>query len=85
MEDPHSLAPDTSSRSPSQTVAIKVEDLSVLRPDFHQTTKAGGERQRLALACQTCRQKKVKCNGELPKCHRCTGESIGHDLAFQIR
>ncbi|CCG80974.1 Putative uncharacterized protein [Taphrina deformans PYCC 5710] len=52
--------------------AIKVEDPGILRPDFFQTTKAGGERQRLALACQTCRLKKVKCDGELPKCHRCT-------------
>lgn len=54
--------------------AIKVKDPTILRPDFFQTTKAGGERQRLALACQTCRQKKVKCDGELPKCHRCVGQ-----------
>lgn len=51
--------------------AIKIEDPKALRPDFYQTTKAGGERQRLALACQTCRLKKVKCNGQLPKCARC--------------
>lgn len=55
--------------------AIKIEDPTVLRPDFYQTTKAGSERQRLALACQICRQKKVKCDGSLPQCGRCTSES----------
>ncbi|KAI9883289.1 MAG: hypothetical protein M1823_004951 [Watsoniomyces obsoletus] len=34
-------------------------------------TKAGKQRRRLPLACYACRQKKVRCSGELPSCKHC--------------
>lgn len=35
-------------------------------------TKAGKPRKRLAQACLTCREKKIKCEPGFPKCHQCT-------------
>lgn len=35
-------------------------------------TKAGKPRKRLAQACQTCREKKIKCDPGVPKCSQCT-------------
>lgn len=35
------------------------------------TTKAGKPRKRLAQACLTCREKKVKCQPNFPKCDQC--------------
>ncbi|KAF2491982.1 hypothetical protein BU16DRAFT_574125 [Lophium mytilinum] len=35
-------------------------------------TKAGKPRKRLAQACLTCREKKIKCEPAIPKCHQCT-------------
>ncbi|EPX70619.1 transcription factor [Schizosaccharomyces octosporus yFS286] len=37
----------------------------------HEKTKAGKDRKRLPLACQTCRKKKIKCSGERPSCDQC--------------
>ncbi|KAF2852076.1 hypothetical protein T440DRAFT_393811 [Plenodomus tracheiphilus IPT5] len=34
-------------------------------------TKAGKPRKRLAQACLTCREKKIKCEPGVPKCHQC--------------
>lgn len=34
-------------------------------------TKAGKPRKRLAQACITCREKKIKCHPNLPKCDQC--------------
>ncbi len=34
-------------------------------------TKAGKQRRRLPLACFACRQKKVRCSGEMPSCKHC--------------
>lgn len=34
-------------------------------------TKAGRPRKRLAQACLTCREKKIKCHPNLPKCDQC--------------
>lgn len=34
-------------------------------------TKAGKPRKRLAQACLTCREKKIKCEPDFPKCHQC--------------
>jgi hypothetical protein len=34
-------------------------------------TKAGKPRKRLAQACLTCREKKIKCEPGWPKCHQC--------------
>lgn len=35
-------------------------------------TKAGKPRKRLAQACLTCREKKIKCEPSYPKCQQCT-------------
>ncbi|PVI00469.1 hypothetical protein DM02DRAFT_527035 [Periconia macrospinosa] len=35
-------------------------------------TKAGKPRKRLAQACLTCREKKIKCEPAYPKCQQCT-------------
>ncbi|KAF6515535.1 hypothetical protein HZS61_004276, partial [Fusarium oxysporum f. sp. conglutinans] len=34
-------------------------------------TKAGKPRKRLAIACVTCREKKIKCDPEYPRCVQC--------------
>lgn len=34
-------------------------------------TKAGKPRKRLAIACMTCREKKVKCDPDYPRCIQC--------------
>lgn len=34
-------------------------------------TKAGKPRKRLAVACLTCREKKIKCDPDYPKCVQC--------------
>ncbi|KAI9767008.1 MAG: hypothetical protein M1840_005967 [Geoglossum simile] len=34
-------------------------------------TKAGKPRKRLAVACITCREKKIKCDPDYPKCKQC--------------
>lgn len=34
-------------------------------------TKAGKPRKRLAQACLTCREKKIKCHPNLPRCDQC--------------
>ena len=35
------------------------------------TTKAGKPRKRLGQACNTCREKKIKCDPGIPKCSQC--------------
>lgn len=44
-------------------------------------TKAGKPRKRLAVACLTCREKKIKCDPDWPKCLQC--EKFGRDCRFQ--
>ncbi|SPO00649.1 uncharacterized protein DNG_03398 [Cephalotrichum gorgonifer] len=34
-------------------------------------TKAGKPRKRLAIACVTCREKKIKCDPDFPRCVQC--------------
>ncbi|KAI6248782.1 hypothetical protein HI914_02540 [Erysiphe necator] len=34
-------------------------------------TKTGKPRKRLAIACLTCREKKIKCDPDYPKCDQC--------------
>lgn len=43
---------------------------------IHEKTKAGKDRKRLPLACQSCRKKKVKCSGERPSCDQCLKHNI---------
>lgn len=44
-------------------------------------TKAGKPRKRLAVACMTCREKKIKCDPNWPKCLQC--DKFGRDCKFQ--
>lgn len=44
-------------------------------------TKAGKPRKRLAQACLTCREKKIKCHPNLPKCDQC--QKSGRDCRFE--
>lgn len=43
-------------------------------------TKAGKPRKRLAIACTTCREKKIKCDPGDPKCVQC--EKYGRECRF---
>lgn len=44
-------------------------------------TKAGKPRKRLAIACITCREKKIKCDPDYPRCIQC--EKFGRTCRFQ--
>lgn len=44
-------------------------------------TKAGKPRKRLAQACITCREKKIKCHPNLPKCDQC--QKSGRTCRFE--
>ncbi|KAI9869823.1 MAG: hypothetical protein M1830_005057 [Pleopsidium flavum] len=44
-------------------------------------TKAGKPRKRLAIACMTCREKKIKCDPNWPKCLQC--DKFGRECKFQ--
>ena len=44
-------------------------------------TKAGKPRKRLAIACLTCREKKIKCDPAWPKCLQC--DKFGRECRFQ--
>lgn len=44
-------------------------------------TKAGKPRKRLAQACITCREKKIKCHPNLPKCEQC--QKSGRECRFE--
>lgn len=43
-------------------------------------TKAGRPRKRLAIACTTCREKKIKCDPAMPKCAQC--EKFGRNCHY---
>lgn len=44
-------------------------------------TKAGKPRKRLAIACVTCREKKIKCDPDFPRCVQC--EKFGRICKFK--
>jgi hypothetical protein len=44
-------------------------------------TKAGKPRKRLAIACITCREKKIKCDPDFPRCIQC--EKFGRVCKFK--
>ncbi|KAH8664100.1 hypothetical protein BX600DRAFT_291901 [Xylariales sp. PMI_506] len=44
-------------------------------------TKAGKPRKRLAIACLTCREKKIKCDPDFPRCVQC--EKFGRQCKFK--
>ena len=45
------------------------------------TTKAGKPRKRLGQACNTCREKKIRCDPQLPKCTQC--QKFGRECKFE--
>lgn len=45
------------------------------------TTKAGKPRKRLGQACNTCREKKIKCDPGNPKCSQC--HKFGRECRFE--
>lgn len=45
------------------------------------TTKAGKPRKRLGQACNTCREKKIKCDPSYPKCTQC--QKFGRECRFE--
>jgi hypothetical protein len=45
------------------------------------TTKAGKPRKRLGQACNTCREKKIKCDPSVPKCAQC--QKFNRDCKFE--
>ena len=44
-------------------------------------TKAGKPRKRLAVACLTCREKKIKCDPDFPRCVQC--EKFSRECRFK--
>jgi hypothetical protein len=48
---------------------------------FWGVTKAGKPRKRLAIACITCREKKIKCDPDYPRCTQC--EKFGRICKFK--
>jgi hypothetical protein len=47
------------------------------------TTKAGKPRKRLGQACNTCREKKIRCDPQVPKCAQC--QKFGRECRFEPR
>jgi hypothetical protein len=47
------------------------------------TTKAGKPRKRLGQACNTCREKKIRCDPQVPKCAQC--QKFGRECRFEQR
>jgi hypothetical protein len=55
-------------------------DGEVVNPHWG-VTKAGKPRKRLAIACLTCREKKIKCDPDFPRCLQC--EKFGRQCQFK--
>lgn len=61
------------------TVCEKVINGDAVNPKWG-TTKAGKPRKRLGQACNTCREKKIKCDPSVPKCAQC--QKFGRECKF---
>ncbi|KAI1624339.1 fungal-specific transcription factor domain-containing protein [Exophiala viscosa] len=61
------------------TVCQKVINGDAVNPKWG-TTKAGKPRKRLGQACNTCREKKIKCDPSVPKCAQCL--KFGRECKF---
>lgn len=48
---------------------------------FWGVTKTGKPRKRLAIACMTCREKKIKCDPDYPQCDQC--KKFGRTCRFK--
>lgn len=62
------------------TVCQKTINGDMVNPKWG-TTKAGKPRKRLGQACNTCREKKIRCDPQLPKCAQC--QKFGRDCKFE--
>lgn len=60
-------------------VCQKTIDGDTVNPKWG-TTKAGKPRKRLGQACNTCREKKIKCDPSTPKCAQC--QKFGRECKF---
>lgn len=61
------------------TSSQKTGDGDAVNPKWG-TTKAGKPRKRLGQACNTCREKKIKCDPSVPKCAQC--KKFGRECKF---
>lgn len=61
------------------SICRKVIDGEVVNAQWG-VTKAGKPRKRLAIACTTCREKKIKCDPGEGKCQQC--EKFGRECRF---
>lgn len=62
------------------TVCPKAINGDVVNPKWG-TTKAGKPRKRLGQACNTCREKKIRCDPQIPKCAQC--QKFGRECKFE--
>jgi len=62
------------------TIVQKVINGDLVNPKWG-TTKAGKPRKRLGQACNTCREKKIKCDPSVPKCAQC--QKFGRECKFE--
>jgi Fungal specific transcription factor domain/Fungal Zn(2)-Cys(6) binuclear cluster domain len=62
------------------TVCQKVINGDMVNPKWG-TTKAGKPRKRLGQACNTCREKKIRCDPQIPKCAQC--QKFGRECRFE--
>ena len=62
------------------TVCQKVINGDMVNPKWG-TTKAGKPRKRLGQACNVCREKKIRCDPQLPKCAQC--QKFGRECKFE--
>lgn len=64
------------------TICPKLINGDTVNPKWG-TTKAGKPRKRLGQACNTCREKKIRCDPQLPKCAQC--QKFGRECKFETR
>ncbi|RVX68415.1 hypothetical protein B0A52_07415 [Exophiala mesophila] len=62
------------------SICPKVPGGEIVNPKWG-TTKAGKPRKRLGQACNTCREKKIKCDPSTPKCAQC--QKFGRECKFE--
>ena len=62
------------------TMCQKVINGDMVNPKWG-TTKAGKPRKRLGQACNTCREKKIRCDPLMPKCAQC--QKFGRECKFE--
>lgn len=79
----YSSIPSSSTNSNSKNSSSKASSSLITNsPDHSAITTAFGpddqptKRQRVSLACDTCRKKKIKCNGKTPACTNCVNNKL---------